>query len=96
MNSRLSATGREGHSDAALLCAIAGQDGQAALELYRRHAPRLYAFAHRARVADPERAVQEAWLLITRHAHCQARASLEAHVWIIAMAQRSFAEGHSP
>jgi len=89
MNPTPRATGREQQSDAALLCAVAQDDLQALLELHRRYAPSLYALAQRLQLSDPERRVQEAWLSIRRHAHCHARTSLEARVWIVAAAHRS-------
>ncbi|GBF06641.1 putative RNA polymerase sigma factor [Deinococcus aerius] len=82
-------TGREGHSDAELLCALPRGDPRALRELHRRYAPSLYALARRAGHHDPEPHVQEAFLLIARRADCHARTALEARTWIMAVARRA-------
>lgn len=94
-SSRGLATGREGHSDAELLCGLSRGDPCALRELHRRHAPSLYAVAHRAGHHDPEPHIQEAFLLIARHADCHARTALEARTWIMAMAGRALSSSGS-
>jgi hypothetical protein len=83
-------------SDADLLCALAVRTGSApdagaVAELHRRHAPTLYALAKQRFQDDPEPHVQEALCFLIAQASCHARSALEARLWILAAALRSWA-----
>ncbi|UQN10742.1 hypothetical protein [Deinococcus sp. QL22] len=76
-------------SDAELLCALAQSNEAALRELHCRYAPRLYTLAFQIQHPQPERGVQDACLLVARHADCHARTALEARLWILALAHQS-------
>lgn len=87
---RLVRTGWAGHRDAALLCALALGDPDALRELHRRFAPHLLALARHHGASNAEKAVQDAFVLIARHAHCHARTSLDARTWVFAVARHAW------
>lgn len=80
-------------SDADLLCAVARREEQAVRELHRRYAPHLYALARHVRSVDAEREVQNAFVAIVDNAHCHARTTVEARMWIVGTAHRVLTSG---
>ncbi|GGO39372.1 hypothetical protein [Deinococcus humi] len=72
--------------DLRLLQALAGGDEGALFLLHGRYAGRILMLAQREGLADPEQAVEDAFVLMCRSACCFVRSDLPPPIWIIGMA----------